>query len=616
MRKKVKTSLLLVMAIVMMMLSSAKMWAGNVTITVLSGSPSNYADLFDGKTSNTWYGSSDNCYVIFKLSESKAMMGYTLVDGEDTDTYQGRHWKSWTIYGANFSSDEAATKDASEWVQVDSQSGSKYNSSSKQSSFTVSGANSYKYYKIEVNEVGETSFYWYGIGMINEKNKQEMAEMQFTWALSVGENLINIGKGETGIFRFTPATTGWYRFRSEGNSDMDIMDVTLNGETIYDLGKGQQLISSSNLNFDYSIELTAGNSYYINIIEANHNAVVDYKLYVEKIVTSDFIYTAPADFSDIFKMKFGTNKVICGNWTDSSIPVTVKVLDKVTKIPNSCFSYTVLTSIILPSSVESIGLGVFTSCTNLAKISFNSIPQVDASTFGSVSKECEFTLALTDDSYVAADKGSFPTLTDYPTYTRSIAAKNNWGTVVLPFEAKSDKVVQFYELTGVSSGTLTLSPVATVPANTPCLFKKKVANATSVTITANKYAAANAVPTTSAVGGLTLTGTYTASNVATGAGYVLDDDKFLMTATETKISPFRAYLAGSIDGVDTLTLPDNTTPGDLDDDSNITVVDLTLLIKLLNNSGTISNPAADVNGNGSITIDDVDALRNKVLEVK
>ncbi len=58
-------------------------------------------------------------YVIFRTIDAVNPYFYTLTTGGDTYTYQGRNWKTWEIYGANFEGDGEATKDAEGWVLVD-----------------------------------------------------------------------------------------------------------------------------------------------------------------------------------------------------------------------------------------------------------------------------------------------------------------------------------------------------------------------------------------------------------------------------------------------------------------------------------------------------------------
>jgi uncharacterized protein (TIGR02145 family) len=96
-------------------------------ITVLAGqqgfntsSSESYGKLFDGvkdSVSNKWcsiqnnggaYSNRDKDIVVWKTNEEVVMNAYTLTTGGDTYENPGRNWKSWTIYGGSFTSDEAA----------------------------------------------------------------------------------------------------------------------------------------------------------------------------------------------------------------------------------------------------------------------------------------------------------------------------------------------------------------------------------------------------------------------------------------------------------------------------------------------------------------------------
>ena len=77
--------------------------------------------LIDG-TSTKWGRSvSDGnpSWVIFKASKALSATDYALTEANDTPDNNGRNWKKWKIYGANFYSDKLATKDATEWVLLD-----------------------------------------------------------------------------------------------------------------------------------------------------------------------------------------------------------------------------------------------------------------------------------------------------------------------------------------------------------------------------------------------------------------------------------------------------------------------------------------------------------------
>lgn len=65
-------------------------------------------------------GTFEDTYVIFRTAEATNPYFYTLTTGNDTGKYPSRNWGTWYIYGANFNGDGDATKDAADWVLIDS----------------------------------------------------------------------------------------------------------------------------------------------------------------------------------------------------------------------------------------------------------------------------------------------------------------------------------------------------------------------------------------------------------------------------------------------------------------------------------------------------------------
>ncbi|MBO7118986.1 MAG: discoidin domain-containing protein [Bacteroidaceae bacterium] len=85
-------------------------------------------DGIDGRESTKWGGNfSGNVgdpghvqYVIFRTKEAMQPYFYRLVTGGDTHTQTGRNWKSWKVYGANFSSvSEATYANVANWTVLD-----------------------------------------------------------------------------------------------------------------------------------------------------------------------------------------------------------------------------------------------------------------------------------------------------------------------------------------------------------------------------------------------------------------------------------------------------------------------------------------------------------------
>ena len=89
-----------------------------------------WSQLFDGldgregrkgtKWGGYFSGSGAVQYVIFRVKTAFAPYFYKLVTGGDTNTYKGRNWSSWNVYGANFDKLSDATHDATAWTLLDS----------------------------------------------------------------------------------------------------------------------------------------------------------------------------------------------------------------------------------------------------------------------------------------------------------------------------------------------------------------------------------------------------------------------------------------------------------------------------------------------------------------
>ena len=116
-----------ILAIAMMMFSQSA--SAKLDYTPLRGSSSydgyGYEKMFDGDmftkwcAANTHEGYDNGWWMVFKTSKATCPTSYTIITGDDTKTNKTRNWKTWKIFGANFDSDEAAQKDATEWVLLD-----------------------------------------------------------------------------------------------------------------------------------------------------------------------------------------------------------------------------------------------------------------------------------------------------------------------------------------------------------------------------------------------------------------------------------------------------------------------------------------------------------------
>ena len=122
---KKRRTLLVALATLVMMLTAQH--AAAYTYTVLDGTGGTgnegYPKLVDGDILTKWGHSyktgSTDAYVIFKSDKAIVPKNYCLVIANDTERFPERNWKSWSIYAANFVSDDVALRDAGGWVLVD-----------------------------------------------------------------------------------------------------------------------------------------------------------------------------------------------------------------------------------------------------------------------------------------------------------------------------------------------------------------------------------------------------------------------------------------------------------------------------------------------------------------
>ena len=81
-----------------------------------------WVNLIDGDMNTKCGGGIPNggAWLVFRANGGASPYVYSLTTGKDTKQYPGRNWKSWKIYGANFETIAAATRDAEGWVLLDS----------------------------------------------------------------------------------------------------------------------------------------------------------------------------------------------------------------------------------------------------------------------------------------------------------------------------------------------------------------------------------------------------------------------------------------------------------------------------------------------------------------
>ena len=81
-----------------------------------------WENLIDGDMNTKCGGDvpQSGAWLVFRANGGASPFVYSLTTGKDTKKYPGRNWKTWKIYGGNFETTDAATRDAEGWVLLDS----------------------------------------------------------------------------------------------------------------------------------------------------------------------------------------------------------------------------------------------------------------------------------------------------------------------------------------------------------------------------------------------------------------------------------------------------------------------------------------------------------------
>lgn len=123
------------------------------------------------------------------------------------------------------------------------------------------------------------------------------------------------------------------------------------------------------------------------------------------------------------------------------------------------------------------------------------------------------------------------------TYSRTMA--NQWGTIVLPYEVASDANVEYYIPNSVENGTLKLTKLDVLPANTPALVAK--VSGESISANASNVAVCSALDS-SVNGNVTMHGSYANNTkVDDPNAYYIKNNQFWLNNGYFYIDAFRAY---------------------------------------------------------------------------
>lgn len=229
---------------------------------------------------------------------------------------------------------------------------------------------------------------------------------------------------------------------------------------------------------------------------------------------------------------------VAGGVADNIYPVTIKNIVLSDAASNS-YETIVTTSYVKVGSPSnaSITLDGHVSSEVLTAISSDaSITTIDMSNVTSI----DGTLNLNDNKNFVAPTSEVNVAG--VNYQRALEA--DWGTICLPIALQSDATIQYYKLTSVSSTTMSFSPVTSLAAGEPAIFKRLNSgnlgiSASNVTISAGSKVKAQDASN------WTMKGTYTSidNNPAECANdiYYIAGDKFYYANQTFPVPAFRGW---------------------------------------------------------------------------
>lgn len=518
---------------------------------------------FDRSTDTKWCGNSGSgtsIYVEFNTSNPMKVGSYTFTTADDATDYPVRNPKTWVLKGKVNSTD-------AEWTTIDTQTSSTKMPAANKTAVTfylpALTATAYKYFRIDFTHAQNTTFQLSEITLSSATCEHKYDAYHYCSKCGNYDATYVKASGTDGTCR-------WAIFKNaDANYSDGEMVIYPSSGTSGTLAKWGLLDNLPGWNGSKTLIKSvrfAGN------IKAQ--TLVGMFKECKDLVSVDFTNLNTSDVASMIMMFYQCYSLTSVNFGSGFNTSNVEALDHLFK---SCHT---LTSLDLSSFniakvksmsymfydcyvLQSITLGNFdmqnvSETTNMfgnnrskvMTLNLKAVPYLKNGTFNNVSWT-NVNYLLDDNSVIYTGATNYlPAATTAPIYTRTVAAASNWGTMVLPYESKSDANVKLYTISAVGTD-LTLTSVATVAANTPCLFKKQVENATSVTMTANSTTAAPAAatPVTPAtVNGITLTGKYALTEITDNNGYIISNNSFWSIqhskgSNKVYCAPFRAYLA-------------------------------------------------------------------------
>ena len=179
----------------------------NVSYTALSGvkgfnDAESFPSLVDGNgntkwcSNNTHEGYDNGWWIVFKANRELVPAYYSLMTGNDTQGNPGRNWKTWRIYGANFESEEQATRDAQGWALIDMKENVGQDrlgaANYTEFYFGLSEQNTtpYQYYKVEIDEAYSGTLIQ--MGELTFGQAAQFPQVRSTFLHEMGEYDLNV----------------------------------------------------------------------------------------------------------------------------------------------------------------------------------------------------------------------------------------------------------------------------------------------------------------------------------------------------------------------------------------------------------------------------------------
>ena len=284
------------------------------------------------------------------------------------------------------------------------------------------------------------------------------------------------------------------------------------------------------------------------------------------------------------------------------------------------FSGLSISSVVIPENVVLIDIMAFSGCENLTEVEFEcGTPTFTEGPTGE--KVFEYCTNLKDIYYPASSysKNSCVRNSNHVKGMKMhpvIKPKDVWSTYCSSASLNVPLGITAYVVRLIAGDQLHLQEISNINKGQGLLLHtESPGERIEVTISSNEVD----VEINELYG--TLSKTLLPSEDAEKSYYIQDGNTFQLVSTPTYLPAYHAYLAvpkASASSVYYFGNTSETMPGDVDNDTEVTVADVTALVNIIlgKDNGEpyeYNHKAADVNGDKAISVADVTALVNKIL---